>query len=194
MVDVDIYLEAARAGLAAIDPGPVRRAAEICLECVLGGGKILFCGNGGSAADSQHLAGELIGRFRLERAGIPALALAADCAVITALANDYSFDSVFARQVEALGRAGDVLVALTTSGGSRNVLLAMEEARGLGMRVVAFTGASGGPAAAAADVAVKAPSDVTSHAQEALLVAGHALCAAIEAGFAAADRRDPRNG
>jgi D-sedoheptulose 7-phosphate isomerase len=186
MVDVDIYLEAARAALAAIDPEPVAKAAELCLDCVMGGGKILFCGNGGSAADSQHFAGELVGRFRLERGAIPAIALTADTAVITSLANDYSFEMVFARQVEALGRAGDVLVAITTSGRSPNVLMAIEKAHGLGLRVVAFTGSSGGPAADAADVAVRAPSGETSHAQEALLVAGHAICAAVERGYAAA--------
>jgi D-sedoheptulose 7-phosphate isomerase len=186
MVDVDIYLEAARAALAAMDPDRVGEAAKLCLECVLHGGKILFCGNGGSAADAQHFAGELVGRFRLERGAIPAIALTADTAVITALANDYSFEMVFARQVEALGREGDILVAITTSGKSPNVLLAIEKAHDLGLRVIAFTGSAGGPAADAADVAVKAPSGETSHAQEALLVAGHAICAAVETGFAAA--------
>lgn len=203
MVDVDIYIEASRTALAELDPDPVRRAAELCLECVLSGGKILFCGNGGSAADSQHLAGELLGRFRLERGAIPALALTADTAVITALANDYAFDRVFSRQVEALGRAGDVLVAITTSGRSSNVLLAIGTAREKGLKVIAFTGSGGGPAAEAADIAVLAPSGETSHAQEALLVAGHAICAAVEQGYAAAcaarqtepygpDRRAPR--
>jgi phosphoheptose isomerase len=186
MVEVDIYLEAARAALTAIDPDPVRRAAELCLECVLHGGKILFCGNGGSAADSQHFAGELVGRFRLERGAIPAVALTADSAVITSLANDYSFERIFSRQVEALGRAGDLLIAITTSGRSPNVLLAMEKAHELGLKVVSFTGSGGGPAADAADVAVRAPSGETSHAQEALLVAGHAICAAVEKGYAAA--------
>lgn len=150
------------------------------------GGKILICGNGGSAADASHLAGELVGRFRIERRPVAAVALTTDPAVLTALGNDYGYRFVFQRQVEALGSSDDVLLAITTSGTSENVVLAAEKARETGMSVIAFT--SGGcPSVPWADIHWKASSPETSHAQEQMLVVFHALCFGLEAVFAEKD-------
>ncbi len=151
----------------------------ICIrDSFASGGKLLICGNGGSASDASHLAGELVGRFRRERRPLPALALTVDPAVLTALSNDYGYDRAFVRQVQALGKPGDVLLAVTTGGTSPNVVAAGEEARRMGIRVAAFTAA--GREAPWADIHWMAPSPVTSHAQEAMLVAFHALCEALE--------------
>lgn len=159
------------------------RAAEH-LAAVLGqGGKVLACGNGGSAADAQHFAAELTGRFERERRGLPGIALSVDTSALTAIANDYSFEQVFAKQVEALGRAGDVLLAISTSGNSPNVVRAMEAAQGLGMTVIALTGKDGGTMARRlrdADVELRAASSVTARVQEVHIVLLHCLCDAID--------------
>lgn len=180
MPDVEMYIENAKAAVAAIDPAQVSEAAAVCCRCAVSGGTIFFCGNGGSAADAQHLAGELVGRFRMERRAIPAIALTANAAVMTAVANDYSYEDVFARQLEALARPGDVLVAITTGGSSPNVVRAVEKARGSSMKVISFTGLGGGAVSDAADVSILASSPETCHAQEALLIIGHAICDAVE--------------
>jgi len=174
------YLEEAAGLLSSIDPAGLESAASACIDCVSSGGTIFFCGNGGSAADSQHFAAELVGRFRKERRPLRAIALTADSATITAIANDYSFEEVFSRQLEALARPGDILVAISTSGSSPSVLRALETARAIRMGTIAFTGLRGLRFAALADAAVVAPAEESGHVQEALLVAGHALCSAVE--------------
>ena len=160
---------------------PLLAAADAIADCFARGGKVLACGNGGSAADAQHFAGELIGRFKSPgRRGLPAIALCADSAVLTAWANDTGYDDVFARQVEALGRPGDVLLGISTSGRSRNVIQAFEAARRGGLRCVALLGGDGGELRSLADIAVTVPSLDTQHIQETQIVAIHILCELIE--------------
>jgi phosphoheptose isomerase len=162
-------------------PAAVLRAAEEIAAAIAEGGKVLICGNGGSAAEAQHLAAEFVGRFkRPERTGLPAVALTADTSVLTAWANDARFDEVFARQLEALGRPGDVLVALSTSGRSRNVVRAIEAARERGMRSVAMLGGDGGQARKLADVPVVVPLNDTQRIQEVHLLVLHTLCEVVE--------------
>lgn len=151
-----------------------------------GGGRLLAAGNGGSAAEAQHLTAELVGRFEGERRPLSAIALHADTSSLTAIGNDYAYDAVFARQTEAHGRPGDVLLLLSTSGRSANLVRAAERGRELGLRVWALTGAAPSPLADAADEAVTIASASTSAIQEAHLVAVHALCAAVEQHLAAA--------
>jgi D-sedoheptulose 7-phosphate isomerase len=154
--------------------------ARAMASALRAGGKILWCGNGGSAADSQHLAAELVGRFRLERRGLASIALTTDSSILTSVANDYGFEMVFARQVEAIGNAGDVLVGISTSGNSRNVIAALETGRAQGLVTVAFTGAGGGEIAALADHVFAVDSRDTARIQEAHILAGHMLCDWIE--------------
>jgi len=159
----------------------IAMAAGILEEAFRSGGKLLICGNGGSAADCQHMAAEFVSRLTkdFERPGLPAIALTTDTSFLTAYANDCGFDGVFARQVQALGRAGDVLIGISTSGNSANVVQAVELARDLGMRSVALTGA-GGRLAKLADVAISVPSEDTQHIQEAHLAVEHLLCLLVE--------------
>ncbi len=158
----------------------VAAAGALVVERLRAGGKVLVFGNGGSAAAAQHFAAELVGRFRRVRPALAVVALTADTAVVSALANDGGFEQVFARQIEALGRAGDIALAISTSGASRNVVAAAERARELGLTVVALTGRDGGALASLADCAVIVPLDDTPRIQEAHLITCHALCAAIE--------------
>jgi D-sedoheptulose 7-phosphate isomerase len=158
----------------------IQKAVESVVRALQSGGKVLLCGNGGSAADSQHIASELVGRFRLNRGGIPAIALTTDTSILTAVGNDYGFEDVFRRQVEALGEKGDVLIGMSTSGKSRNVVLAMDLAREMGMVVIAFVGGDGGPVVDAADVVVQVPSTVTPRIQEGHITVGHILCDLVE--------------
>lgn len=158
----------------------VEAAAGIWATSVAQGGKLMFCGNGGSAADSQHLAAELSGRLVEDRRPLAALALTTDSSALTCIANDYDFDSVFARQVEALGRPGDCLVAISTSGMSANVVRAVESARQLRMRTVGLLGRDGGRLAPLCDVPIIVPSIVTARVQEAHIFIGHTLCALLE--------------
>jgi D-sedoheptulose 7-phosphate isomerase len=155
-------------------------AAHISAQALKGGKKLLFCGNGGSAADCQHLAAEFVGRFCKERKGLPAIALTTDTSILTAVGNDYGFERVFARQVEALGEAGDVLFALSTSGNSPNVLLAAAAAKERGLSVVALTGGDGGKLKTAGDVALSVPSPVTARVQEGHILIGHIICALLD--------------
>ena len=159
---------------------PFRAAAELCRAAVGAGHCIMLCGNGGSAADAQHAAAELTGRFRRERKGLPAIALTTDTSALTAVANDYGFEQVFARQVEALGRPGDVLVAISTSGASGNVLAAVARAAAAGMRTIALSGKGGGALAELCDVALVVPAQDTERVQEGHIFLLHCLCAAIE--------------
>jgi phosphoheptose isomerase len=163
-------------------PEEIALAAAAIAECVRGGGKVLICGNGGSAADSQHLAAELISTLTLDRRrpAIPAVALTTDTSILTAVSNDFGFEGVFARQVEALGRAGDVLIGISTSGNSQDVVLAMEQATRQGMRTIALTGESGGKLGLIADIAILVPSSETSHVQEAHLAVEQLIAFLVE--------------
>ena len=163
--------------------GCVEVAAEIAERIVASlraGGKVLFFGNGGSSMDAGHLAAELLGRFYRDRPALPAVSLADPTATLTAVGNDYGYDDVFARQVRGLGRPGDVAVGLSTSGNSPNVVRALEAARELGVVAVAMTGASGGKAAAVADICLRVPTDDTPRVQEACLHLGHTICELVE--------------
>ncbi|CAB3799647.1 Phosphoheptose isomerase [Paraburkholderia caffeinitolerans] len=163
---------------------PIAAAVDTMFAALANGNKILACGNGGSAADAQHFAAELIGRFERDRPSLPALALTTDASVLTALANDYAYDQVFARQVRALGQPGDVLLAITTSGNSANVLAAIEVAHEREMIVIALTGKGGGmvnEALADTDIHLSVPSDRTARIQEVHLLTIHCLCDGIDA-------------
>jgi len=179
------FTDSAQLKLAAADAlAPViARAAGVLTECLLADGKILACGNGGSAADAQHFAAEMVGRFERERPELPAISLATDTSILTAVANDYSFDQVFAKQVRALGARGDALLAISTSGNSANVIAAIEAARDREMRVVALTGKGGGRIGsmlAEGDVHLCVPHDKTARIQEVHLLMIHCLCDAID--------------
>lgn len=158
----------------------LEEAASICIAALGEGRKLLFAGNGGSAADAQHLAGELVSRFAYDRPGLPAFSLATDTSVLTAIGNDYGYERVFARQVEAVGVAGDVLVGLTTSGRSPNVLLAFESASQRGLRTIAFAGERGLQNTDHCEIVIRAPSTETPKIQEIHIVLGHVLCGLIE--------------
>lgn len=161
----------------------IERAGILIRDALAGGHKILFCGNGGSAADSQHLAAEIVGRFQKERPSLPALALTVDTSVLTAVANDYGYDTVFSRQVEGLGNDGDVLVGISTSGNSKNVIAAIEAARKKQMKVIGFTGIGGGKMADLCDVCLAVPSRVTARTQEMHIMMGHILCEIAEEAY-----------
>jgi len=163
----------------------LEQAVAAVHNCIHGGHKVLACGNGGSAADAQHLVAELVGRFRDERRALAGIALTADAATLTALANDYGYQRVFARQIEALAREGDLLVAISTSGNSPNVVQAAQTARGLGCTVIAFTGARGGNLAAHADLLIRAPSNVTARIQEMHTLCIHAIADSLDARLSA---------
>ena len=160
----------------------VRRFADYCLQGLKQGRTIFFMGNGGSAADSQHLAAEFVGRFVKERKGLPAIALTTDTSILTAVGNDYGFDTVFSRQVEALVRTGDVVVGLSTSGNSPNVVKALELAKQLGATTVGLTGQSGGKMANICDLCIRVPANVTARIQEAHIFIGHMVCELVDEG------------
>lgn len=162
---------------------PFARLVDACVSSLRAGGKILFCGNGGSAADAQHLAAELVVRYRVNRRALASVALTTDSSVLTACANDFSFDEVFSRQVEALGRPGDVLIGISTSGKSPNVLKALEAAKSLGMVAAGLAGRDGGPMRGMTDPLIVVPSDVTARIQEMHILIGHALCDLVETAF-----------
>ncbi|NBC48714.1 MAG: SIS domain-containing protein [Gammaproteobacteria bacterium] len=166
-------------GLQDLRPEIERFAAKVS-DAIARGGRVLWIGNGGSAADCQHLAAELVGRFERERSGLPAIALTTDTAVLTSVANDYGFESIFARQVEALGRPGDVLIGLSTSGKSPNVLRAMARAGELGLYRVGLTGADGGELRHCCELWLGVPSCRTARIQEAHMLVGHILCDLVE--------------
>ena len=162
-------------------PQSVERAANVLVDVLERGGKLLVFGNGGSSADAQHFAAELVGRFVRERAALPAVALATNQALLTAWSNDYSYDDVFAREIDALGVAGDVAFGISTSGKSPNVLKALERARARGLRTIGLTGANSVLMAAHCDVVLAVPLSTTARIQEVHLVTYHAICAAIDA-------------
>ena len=158
----------------------LERIATEMARSILDGNKVLWCGNGGSAADSQHLAAELMGRFRRERRALPSIALTTDTSALTAIGNDFGYERVFVRQVEALCVRGDVLVGISTSGNSRNVCAALEAARKIGAFTIALTGEGGGVLAKLADMTLCVPSKDTARIQEAHILCGHILCDWIE--------------
>jgi len=159
----------------------VGAALDLSVSALRAGKKILFAGNGGSAADAQHWAGELVSRFYYDRPGLAAIALTTDTSILTAIGNDYGYDYVFARQIEALGQAGDVFYAISTSGRSKNIIRAIGAARKLGMHVIGFTGDNGGDMNSLCDINFRIPSDETPRIQEGHEFLGHTLCALIEA-------------
>jgi D-sedoheptulose 7-phosphate isomerase len=152
----------------------------LAAQTLIAGGKILFCGNGGSASDCQHLAAELTGRFIKDRRPLAAIALTTDTSAITSIANDYAFEEVFSRQVMALGRSGDLLVGISTSGNSRNIIRAVEEAKTLGLHTVGLLGRDGGQLRTLCEKSIVVPSIVTARIQEAHILIGHTLCGLIE--------------
>ena len=158
----------------------VEQVAERCCAALREGHKILFAGNGGSAADAQHLAGELVSRLNFDRPGLAAFALSTDTSVLTAIGNDYGYDRVFARQLNAVGAAGDVFVAISTSGRSPNIIRALEEARRKGLVTVGLTGKSGGDMPALCDHCIRVPVSETPKIQEGHIVLGHIICGLIE--------------
>jgi D-sedoheptulose 7-phosphate isomerase len=168
------------AGAATVLPEILDRVAADLHACFARGNKLLACGNGGSASDAEHLVAELVGRYRDERRGLPAITLVSGSATVTALANDYGYERVFARQVEALARPGDLLFAISTSGRSPNVVEAARAARILGCGVVAFTGAVEGPLAVEADTVIAAPSTTTARIQEVHALCIHAICESLD--------------
>ena len=180
------FEDSAQTKINAVDAmaAPIAAAIETMTECLLAGGKILACGNGGSAGDAQHFAAELIGRFEAERQELAALALTTDSSILTAVANDYSFAQVFAKQVRGLGHAGDVLLAISTSGNSGNVIEAIRAAHDQGLRVIALTGKGGGQIGemlADADIHLCVPAERTARIQETHLLVIHCLCDGIDA-------------
>ena len=158
----------------------LEQVALACIHCLRAGGKILLAGNGGSAADAQHIAGEFVSRFAFDRPGLPAIALTTDSSILTAIGNDYGYEKLFARQIQAHGVKGDVFIAYSTSGKSPNILLAMTEARVRGLVTVGFTGNRGGDMAELSDYLLDVPSADTPRIQESHAVLGHILCGLVE--------------
>lgn len=158
----------------------VEAAAQACIDCMKNGNKVLLAGNGGSAADAQHIAGEFVSRFAFDRPGLPAIALTTDTSILTAIGNDYGYDKLFARQVQAHAQKGDVLIAYSTSGKSPNILAALEEAKSRGVICIGMTGNRGGPMKALCDHCLDVPSADTPKIQEGHAVLGHILCGLVE--------------
>ena len=180
------FADSAQIKLAAVDvlAQPIVRATEVMVASLLANGKILACGNGGSAADSQHFAAELLNRFERERPGLAAMALTTDTSTLTSIANDYAFVEVFAKQVRALGQPEDVLLAISTSGNSENIVRAIHAAHERGLRIVALTGRDGGAIAgllADGDIEIRVPAERTARIQEVHLLVIHCLCDLIDA-------------
>jgi D-sedoheptulose 7-phosphate isomerase len=165
------------------NPQPVLDAAAAIIGAFRRGGTLLLFGNGGSASDAQHVAAEFVGRFQRERAALPAIALTTDTSVLTSVANDYAFDRVFVRQIEALGRAGDVAVGISTSGGSPNVLVALEAARAKGLTTIALTGTDGGAVGRAAAIHINVPAESIARVQEVHRTLLHIICDLVERAF-----------
>lgn len=158
----------------------MEKAAQLCIHCLQHEGKILLAGNGGSAADAQHIAGEFVSRFAFDRPGLPAIALTTDTSILTAIGNDYGYEQVFTRQVQSLGNKGDIFIGYSTSGKSPNILRAFEEAKRKGLICIGLTGNRGGPMQDLCDVLFEVPSSVTPKIQEGHLVLGHILCGLVE--------------
>ena len=160
--------------------GKIIEIADILTDCLKKKGKVIIFGNGGSASDSQHIAAELVGRFKKDRKALPAISLTTNTSILTALANDYGYEIVFARQVEALGEKNDVAIGISTSGKAKNVVLGIKQAKKMGLKTVALTGADAGELAKLADVSLLVHSSVTARVQEAHITVGHILCEIVE--------------
>lgn len=161
----------------------IEQMAENCRQALKNGHKILLCGNGGSAADSQHIAAEFVGRFVKERQGLPAIAFTTDTSILTAVGNDYGYDEVFCRHVEALGREGDVLIGISTSGNSGNVVKAFQQAKTQGVKTIAFTGMKASKMSELADLTLRVPAPVTARVQECHIMVGHMICEYIDGDY-----------
>lgn len=168
----------------------VEQIAQMWIEALASGNKVIFCGNGGSAADSQHLAAELMGRYKFDRAPMPAMSLTVDTSALTAIGNDYGYDKVFSRQLRGIGNKGDVLVGISTSGNSKNILDAFAVAKDKGIKTVAFTGEAGGEMLKSADICLNVPSSTTNNIQEMHIACGHLICGIVEAHFFANQNKD----
>lgn len=158
----------------------IYQIAELWIEALTRGNKVIFCGNGGSAADSQHLAAELMGRYKIDRSPLPAISLTTDTSALTAIGNDYGYEKIFSRQLRGIGRKGDVLVGISTSGNSKNVIEAFNVARELGITTIAFTGLNGGKMGKLAEIVLKVPSEYTNNIQEMHIACGHIICGLVE--------------
>ena len=163
--------------------GKIEEAAKICIDCLKGGNKILIFGNGGSAADAQHIAAEIVGRYKTNRKGLPAIALTTDTSALTAIANDFGYLHVFERQIEALGIRGDVLIGISTGGSSENVLNGIKLGRTLNCRTIGFSGKDGGDLNSLCHVNIVVPSDDTPRIQEMHIVIGHTICQLIDEAY-----------
>lgn len=161
----------------------IERATELILNALNNGGKVIIFGNGGSAADSQHIAGELIGRFRKERESIPAIALSTDTSILTSIGNDYGFEKVFSRQIEGIAIKGDVAIGISTSGNSENVLLGLKKAKEKNLKTIALTGGTGGKIREIADVVICVSATTSARIQEAHITIGHIICGLVEERF-----------
>jgi len=160
--------------------GQIKEISDLVIDCLKRGGKVILFGNGGSASDSQHIAAELIGRFKKDRSALAGIALTTNTAVLTSLANDYGYEVIFAKQVEALGKKNDIIIAISTSGKAKNVALGIKQAKKIGLKTIAFTGGDGGDIAKLADVSFIVPSSVTARIQEAHITVGHIICELVE--------------
>lgn len=158
----------------------IQLAAEMIIEAYHTGNKVLLCGNGGSASDAQHIEGELVGRFKLDRKGLPAIALTSNSSSVTSIGNDLGFDNIFVRQVEAHGKSGDILIVISTSGKSANILNAMKYAASIGIKTIALLGKGGGDCIGIADISITVPSQDTPRIQESHILIGHILCDLVE--------------
>lgn len=179
--EVDSLIEALQA-LKTLE-ADVATVAEMCVDALKAGKKVVFCGNGGSASQAQHLAAELVGRYKIDRPAMNSISLTVDTSALTAIGNDYGFDVVFARQIEGVGNAGDVLIGLSTSGSSKNVVAAFESAKRKGIKTVAFVGSKPCKMKDLADATIAVPADVSNKIQEMHLVVGHYICGEIEKRF-----------
>ena len=171
---------AAKESLIALQVDLIEKAARLILRAVQNGNKVMFFGNGGSASDSQHLAAEFVGRYEKERRALAAIALTTDTSILTAVGNDYGFDRIFERQIEALGKKGDVAVGISTSGNSKNVILGVTKAKSLGLGTIGLLGRGGGELKSRVDVPIVIPSQKTSRVQECHIMIGHILCERID--------------
>jgi D-sedoheptulose 7-phosphate isomerase len=158
----------------------IKEVATICSRSLKKGNKIIFAGNGGSAADAQHLAGEMVNRFGFERPGLSAIAITTDTSIITSISNDYGFEKLFSRQIEAIGKKGDILISLSTSGNSANIIEGIKEAKRAGLTTIGLTGKSGGKMSHLCDLCLMIPSDETPRIQEAHILIGHIICSSVE--------------
>tara|TARA_B100001250_G_C19785214_1_gene783824 strand:- start:846 stop:1451 length:606 start_codon:yes stop_codon:yes gene_type:complete len=158
----------------------INQSAQLCIDALKNGKKILLAGNGGSAADSQHIAGELVNRFNFDRPGLPAIALTTDSSVLTSIANDYEFESIFSRQIESIGVSGDIFFAISTSGNSKNILKAAITAKKINIPIISLTGIGGGELSKYSDILMEVPSDMTPDIQEIHIMIAHLICTIIE--------------